>query len=116
MAALANLLFFLLATIGTACVVVDSDIGKSFKDWCEEKVPAPVKDSWLGKKVAKMANCYQCAGWWAGLFWGFCLLGWHVALPAAFAGSFASMWGAQYLAMLEAQTIVTVDDGEYRNT
>jgi len=61
---------FILATIGMSHTLVDGSIFNPFKVWLE-------KGGWFRTKLLNLMNCYQCSGWWSGLFTGslMCVMG-----------------------------------------
>jgi hypothetical protein len=102
-----ELLVFLFASIGMAHIMVDGTIFNPFKTW----LAAPSKWkflTWCKGKLLNLMNCYQCSGFWAGLFTGLMMWangsdplyathGWSI-IPIMFvyacAGSFASTFVA----------------------
>jgi hypothetical protein len=60
-----DLLLFSLASIGLCHVVVDSTLMAPVKD-------ALSRHGW--QRLVRMLNCYQCAGFWAGVVAGLILL------------------------------------------
>lgn len=103
----------LLAAVGMSHIVVDGTI---FAKWRGRKVKweqETKRKSWL----LELSTCYQCTGFWAGVFmglvlqpisWGFawywCLPLWLLVTPFVFgcAASYASMAGAGLLNYLDA--------------
>jgi hypothetical protein len=126
------------ASIGFTHIVVDSiffeGIRKLFP-WLSDKMCAVCKKHWIFKpfgllewlfeKIHYMLTCYQCAGFWCGLFTGLILLDWSYApfpetmpwyydvlvlIMSGFASSFLAQWGAYYLTYLESKTVVEFPD------
>ena len=88
-----NLILFILAVIGMTHIVVDSEISIPVYKWIEPRCAI----------LAKVMDCYQCAGFWCGL-----VLGWVLLCPnppvifaAACAGSFLAQLGYWTLEALE---------------
>lgn len=108
----------ILAAVGLSHILVDSSLPPLVKlrGWLlkKQKEPHPAYVDW----AVELVSCYQCTGWWSGLFmglvvqpmfWGFEWWGWNwllgatvTPLVAAFAASFASMVGAALLNYLDA--------------
>lgn len=114
-----DILLFIFAVIGLTHIIVDSKIFESPREWIKGK------ESWLFKKVAEAIECYQCSGFWCGLFCGSIFISpasilgsilW--VLLSGFAGSFLASWGASYLQYLESQIVVDlsgIDDEDEEN-
>lgn len=60
---LLELLVFSFATVGMSHIIVDGSIFNPFKTWLE-------KGGWLKGKLLSLMNCYQCSGFWSGVFVG----------------------------------------------
>lgn len=117
-----ELLLFFLAAIGLTCIVVDGKIFLPIRNF----FAADFWDSWhkhfknnrhlwglliitfLAKRINDIITCHQCAGFWCGLFCG--LLCDMNLLLAGFSGSFLSMFFALLMNLIEARTIITLDD------
>lgn len=70
--------------------------------------------SWFFRKVNQAIGCYQCCGFWVGIFCGFVLFSQNflVCLMCGFAGSFWANMNALVMNYIQARTIVdfTEDD------
>jgi hypothetical protein len=102
---IANLVFFILATIGMTHIIVDGSIMEWFRNFVK-KLSQKIKFPKLGGVV----DCYLCAGTWCGFF-----VGWVVLTQKPFevfvcgcAGGFLANLGAVLLNLLEAMTIVNL--------
>jgi hypothetical protein len=102
-----SVLLFIFASIGLTHILVDSSIFAEIRDWLRVKIDANVWPP-LAAKLNKLLGCYQCMGFWCGLFTGVLAYGWHpgILFLCACASSFLSMWGAVYLNYLEANAVV----------
>lgn len=108
-------LLFCLAAIGLTHIVVDSHIVWKLKHWlwyapdADGRLVLRPDLTKLQKELHFMGNCYQCSGFWAGLFLGVVLNGFDVRWwwwPAvwighAFTGSYLSMVGAALINYLD---------------
>jgi len=81
-------LFFLFATIGLSHIIVHGSILQPVKQWLSDN---------KYNKILEMSNCYQCSGFWAGLFVSLIMFilgqGWFYLLGSVlygWVGSFAS--------------------------
>ncbi len=98
-------LFFLLSTIGMSNIIVHGKIldvlnirskTKQLFDWL-------VVRGYISEKrrdlMAEGARCYECTGFWCGLFLSIALLSFKpwVFIPAAFAGSTASFFFSELI-------------------
>ena len=109
-------LLFVLGTIGMSHIIVDGKIFQGVRALLERTLP---------DFVCEVFRCYQCCGFWCGLFVGyFTLTGglqpWYWLIAQTFvcgcAGSFLSAWGAVYLNVLEAKMVIDYkDDGVEAN-
>ena len=101
------ILLFCIGTIGMCHIIVDSTIMAGLRQWAEEALPS---------KIARALQCYQCTGFWCGVFVGMCIMPYtaYTFFPVWFvcgcAGSFLSVWGATYLNFLEAKTLINIED------
>jgi hypothetical protein len=115
-----DFLLFALATIGLTHIIADpASIAVPFRNFTAKWLPT--LDSLLG--------CYQCCGFWVGMFCGFWFLGLYepefttqlglvgyIAMTFVdlamygFAGSFLANWAAFYLNNLEATALVSSDE------
>lgn len=98
----ANFLLFALGSIGMCHIIVDGKIFEWFRELLFKIMP---------NYLCELFRCYQCMGFWSGLFCGYFILGynvhpWWMAVTVTFicgcAGSALSAWAATYLNLLEA--------------
>ncbi|MEN6367635.1 MAG: hypothetical protein ABFC88_12545 [Thermoguttaceae bacterium] len=87
-----NLILFTLAVIGMTHIIVDSEIMEPVHDWVSKRCTF----------IGKIMDCYQCAGFWCGLFLS-PLLDWNplVWFVGGCAGSFLAQLGWLVLDTLE---------------
>ena len=87
-----NLILFILAVIGLTHIVVDAEISEPAYKWIEPRCPV----------IARIMDCYQCAGFWCGLALG-PVVSWNplLWLVCGFAGSFLAQLGWLVLDSLE---------------
>jgi len=87
-----NLILFILAVIGLTHIVVDAEVSEPVHRWIAPRCPL----------LARIMDCYQCAGFWCGLALGPVVgrspLVW---LGCGFAGSFLAQLGWLVLDSLE---------------
>jgi len=88
-----SLLLFILGVIGMTHIVVDGEISEPVYKWIAARLPV----------VARIMDCYQCAGFWCGLVLGLALLSYRplVVFAAGCAGSFLAQFGWLVLDSLE---------------
>lgn len=88
-----NLILFVLAVIGLTHIVVDGEISAPLYQWIKPHLPV----------VARIMDCYQCAGFWCGVALGLALLSYQplVVFAAGCAGSFLAQLGWLALDSLE---------------
>ena len=88
-----NLMLFVLGVIGLTHIVVDGEISEPVYKWIAPRLPV----------VARIMDCYQCAGFWCGLALGLTLLSYRplVVFAAGCAGSFLAQLGWLVLDSLE---------------
>ena len=128
---MAELILFLISTMGLTYIIVDSVIAEKPVEWLKERLPN--KLLWFNPKEA--LDCHQCTGFWAGLFcaavlsipWAGVILNFNsfaaiivslfmicvIALKwflCGCAGSIASLWIAHYLTYLETRSIIDIGD------
>ena len=65
-----DFLIFCMATVGLTAILVDGKIFAPFREWLEKRARSP-KDrrTWCGF-LLDILTCYQCCGFWSGLFCG----------------------------------------------
>lgn len=101
-----EIFLFSLGVIGMTHIIVDSSIFQWLRDLADAKLPA---------KFSKMLHCYQCSGFWAGIFCGclaFSTITYGQVFLAGCAGSILANFMAIYMNYLEARTIITLDDNK----
>lgn len=88
-----NLVLFILGVVGMTHIIVDGEIGEPVYEWIAPRLPA----------VARVMDCYQCAGFWCGLALGLALLSYQplIVFAAGCAGSFLAQLGWLVLDSLE---------------
>lgn len=88
-----NLLLFVLGVIGMTHIVVDSEISEPVQEWIAPRLPV----------VARVMDCYQCAGFWCGIILGLASLSHRpcIVFAAGCAGSFLAQLGWLVLDSLE---------------
>ena len=96
-------ILFIIATIGMTHIIIDGSIFSSLRDCVKKNFPS---------KIATLVECYMCAGFWCGVFTGFCL---GVNKPTELfscgcAGSILSQTTAVLLNTLESITIKMTND------
>lgn len=87
-----TLVLFILAVVGLTHIVVDAEIGEPLHEWIGPRCPV----------IARIMDCYQCAGFWCGLALG-PVVSWNplLWLVCGFAGSFLAQLGWLVLDSLE---------------
>ncbi|MCK9458569.1 MAG: DUF1360 domain-containing protein [Proteobacteria bacterium] len=125
---MANLILFLLASVGLSHILVESTICDPLRTWFKDRspkegdpCPKPLSFKWLCGKTSYILGCYQCSGVWSGwIMAGFILTSWNVdvsiiynlftnlavIIPAGFAASIISNLVAILLTYLEANSLV----------
>ena len=99
---MAELILFILASIGMTHVLVDGSIFSWLRNLAFKYLP---------RKISAIFTCYQCAGMWCGFLLGYFIIDKDPfkVLACGCASSFLSMIAATYLNYLEAQTIISLD-------
>lgn len=102
------LILFCLASIGLTHILVDSTLFQPVRDWISTNAERNLP-TWAAEKIKKLIGCYQCMGFWCGLFTGWMTFGLNlwVMLLCGFSSSFLSIWAALYLNKIEAEAVVT---------
>ena len=88
-----NLTLFILGVVGLTHIIVDSEISEPVYEWIRPRNP----------RLAKLMDCYQCAGFWCGIALGLVLLSYKpfIVFAAGCAGSFLAQLGWLVLDSLE---------------
>ena len=88
-----NLILFILGVVGMTHIIVDSEISEPVHAWVGPRLPL----------VARVMECYQCAGFWCGIALGLALLSYRpcIVFAAGCAGSFLAQLGWLVLDSLE---------------
>ena len=102
---MAQLILWMIMAYGMTNIIVESEISKKVKDFME---------SFTHPFIIKMLNCYQCAGFWAGIVVTTgCLLthnclfeNWFYVFMGGCASSFVSTFFAIFQTYLEANSMV----------
>lgn len=104
-----NFVLFVLATIGLSSILVESVIFDPFRQWL--KIPNVGLKQFFKSKLSKIFSCFQCMGFWTGLFCGLILVSFNpfIILCCGFAGSFLSPFASTLINYLEAQTLISMD-------
>jgi hypothetical protein len=109
-----TLIMFLLASIGLTNILVHGSIldhikvwGKSARQWMHH---------WEWSKA--LFSCYECTGFWAGLFCGFFFFwgDWWFILPAGFVGSVTAQTYTDLMYLLRSKIDFEVGDDEQSTT
>lgn len=111
-----EIFLFALGVIGMTHIIVDATIFQGFRDCVDKYLPA---------SISKVFHCYQCLGFWSGLFCGWFAftyhdnvtnidhaLTWGQLFLAGCSGSLLSNFMAIYLNYLEAKTIINLDKND----
>lgn len=107
---LANVIIFILASIGMTHIIVDGTIFDGVRGWLKKK---------LSEKVYSLFECYQCAGFWCGMVAGYFTIAifmpfWTQVFITFFcgcAGSYLSALAAIHMNALEARTVIDLNNG-----
>ena len=99
-----EILLFVLGVIGMTHIIVDATIFQWFRDYLDKNLP---------EKVSKLIHCYQCTGFWCGIFAGWAAFA-SITLPQLFlagcAGSILSNFVALWMNYIEAGTVVNLPE------
>lgn len=105
-------IMFVLATIGLANILVHGSIldhikirGRSARKWMHY---------WEWSEA--LFSCYECTGFWAGLFCGFLFFGssWWMILPAGFIGSVVCQTFTDLMYFLRSKIDFEIGDSDER--
>ncbi len=104
-------LLFAFSSIGMAHIICDSTMFAHMRSNFESR-SAQAENKGFWHFLHQIVNCYQCCGFWTGLFMGVILLNFNPAIwfAAACAGSFLSLLAGYYFTFLEAKSIVLDED------
>lgn len=101
-----TLLLFIFATIGLTNAVVHGKIFDviGLRPWLRRN---------LHPSVFELFECYECAGFWAGLLMGATLISHHPMyfIPCGFAGSVLSQFYSELVYLIRSKTEFVVEDG-----
>ncbi len=102
---MANFLLFLFAAAGMTMIIVDGSIMAPVRNLLKKTLP---------EKVYNVLECYQCTGFWSGMFCGFVLVNSNILIVfvCGCAGSAISSLWATYLNYLEAKSIIDLGEDE----
>lgn len=117
-----NFILFILATIGLSSILVESVVFDPFRQWLKGKeydgnnflinfIFKIITFLHIKSKLSKIFSCFQCMGFWTGLFCGLILISFNpiIILCCGFAGSFLSPFSSTLVNYLEAQTLINMD-------
>jgi hypothetical protein len=101
-----EIILFIFGSVGLTHIVVDSSLMLPIRE---------LFDKYLPEKVAKLIHCYQCSGFWCGLFccWAaFPGATWWQILVGGFAASVLANFMAIFMNYLEASTFINMPSEE----
>lgn len=101
-----EILLFILGVVGMTHIIVDASIFEWLRNFMDKRFP---------EKVAKLIHCYQCTGFWSGLFCGwaaFSNIAWTQLFLAGCAGSVLANFMAIYMNYLEARSLINLDSND----
>lgn len=109
MGSIADFLVFSIGCVGITSIIVDGEIFKPVKDYMHDKVP---------EFFNSLLNCYQCSGFWVGIFFGIAINYNDLNNVPNFAclflygglSSASSYFYALYITYLEANSMVQFND------
>lgn len=97
-----EIFLFILGVVGMTHIIVDASIFEWLRNLMDAKLP---------EKVSKLIHCYQCTGFWCGIFCGWAAFA-TITIPQLFlagcAGSVLANFMALYMNYLEARTLITL--------
>lgn len=98
-------LLFVCAVIGMTHIIVDGAIFQPVREWVEKNTH---------EKFYDLFQCYQCMGFWCGMFCGFIVVSFNIftVLACGFAGSFLASFGAYFLEYLQTLIMIEIPDRE----
>jgi hypothetical protein len=100
-----TLLLFLLATIGLSNIIVHGKILDviGLRPWLK----AHMSENWF-----QLFECYECTGFWSGMFMGLLLVSWNplIFIPCGFAGSVVSQFYSELVYLIRAKTDFVVEE------
>lgn len=102
------LILFILSTIGMTHLLVEGAIFKKLRGFINKKFP---------KWFKYLISCYQCTGTWCGMLCGSFLIDFnlYIILLCGCAGSILSLYSANIISYIEAQTLNSVFEEEEEN-
>jgi len=104
-----KIFLFAFGCIGVTHILVDGEIFRPVKEYMDQKVP---------KFLMKLLNCYQCTGFWVGVFFGFFMfcncekiheLVLNLFLTGGASSCLSYLW-ALILTYLEANSVIKIDN------
>lgn len=106
-----NFILFVLSTIGLSSILVESVVFEPFRAWLKTTDKNHNLLIYFKPKLSKIFSCFQCMGFWTGLFCGLILVSFNpiIILCCGFAGSFLSPFSSTLINYLEAQTLINMD-------
>lgn len=89
------ILLFCLAVIGMTHIVIHGTIMEPVEEWLERRIPSCIHDA--------LFNCYQCSGFWCGVFLGLLIVSFNplVIFACGCAGSFLADFSESAFKYLE---------------
>lgn len=99
------------ASVGLTAIIVESKITQPLREFFDDQANAGTTR--LRRKVgaffSSLMGCYQCSGFWAGVFVYLLIFGldWGV-LAGGFASSFLSVFVAALMNLIEAKTTISL--------
>lgn len=104
---MATFLLFVLATLGLTNILVHGKImdNLGIRPWLKKNL----SDDWY-----ELFECYECSGWWAGLFMGLLLISINplVFIPCAFAGALLGHFYSAIYYLIQSKTEFEVPEDE----
>lgn len=115
-----DLILLVFGSVGMTAIIVEGTIFVPVKDFMEKYIPKIYGTDSAGNRtfLMKLLNCYQCTGFWSGVFIGMLLYADYSSginlvnsLKYVFAGACAasccSVFFANFMTYLEANSIVS---------
>jgi len=101
-----EIVLFCLGCVGMSHIIIEGKIFEGVRAWLKPRLPG---------MLYSLFECYQCTGFWVGLFCSYFVFGnitWGQVFVGGCAGSFLSAIGALIMNYLEAKTIVNLEESE----